>query len=163
MQKLNNIYVYRNIINNLFLIWSISECPKQKISPGREVVCYTSVSEVELLTESICRCTTLVQKGLNVQNLSVSGKFPTPSISIFVMWHIYKNCTLVWKTDSLILDNRDDRSQTIVSNNFPLVMDERKRKKQNGVGRSCEIYQENGCEERSWKWIFFRKKRVSND
>lgn len=83
MQKLNNIYVYRNIINNLFLIWSISECPKQKISPGREVVCYTSVSEVELLTESICRCTTLVQKGLNVQNLSVSGKFLTPSISIF--------------------------------------------------------------------------------
>ncbi|XP_043801156.1 mucin-19-like [Apis laboriosa] len=48
------------------------QCPKQKISPGREVVCYTSVSEVEQLTEAICRCTTLVQKGLDVRNLSVS-------------------------------------------------------------------------------------------
>lgn len=28
----------------------------------------------------------------------------------------------------MILDNRDDRSQTIVSNDFPLVMDERKKK-----------------------------------
>lgn len=160
MQKLNNIYVYRNIINNLLLVWSISECPKQKISPGREVVCYTSVSEVELLTESICRCTTLVQKGLNVQNLSVSGKFLTPSISIF---DIYTKiaCSferrIPWFLIIAMIEAR--RSYRMI---FHLLWMKGKKKK-NGVGRSCEIYQENGCEERSWKWIFFRKKRVSND
>ncbi|XP_053972772.1 hornerin-like [Hylaeus volcanicus] len=49
------------------------QCPKQKTSPGREVVCYTSVSDVEQLTNTICRCTTLVHQGYDVRNLSTSG------------------------------------------------------------------------------------------
>ncbi|XP_068983254.1 mucin-19-like isoform X2 [Bombus flavifrons] len=49
------------------------QCPKQKLSPGREVVCYTFVSDVDQLTESVCKCTSLVQQGYDVRNLSVSG------------------------------------------------------------------------------------------
>ncbi|KAK9307420.1 hypothetical protein QLX08_002232 [Tetragonisca angustula] len=48
------------------------QCPKQRTSPGREVVCYTSVSNVDQLTEAVCKCTTLVQQGHDVRNLSVS-------------------------------------------------------------------------------------------
>nr|XP_033324017.1 mucin-19-like isoform X4 [Megalopta genalis] len=48
------------------------QCPKQKTSPGREVVCYTSVSDVEQLTNAVCRCTTLVHQGYDVRNLSTS-------------------------------------------------------------------------------------------
>ncbi|XP_076293318.1 uncharacterized protein LOC143215245 [Lasioglossum baleicum] len=47
-------------------------CPKQKTSPGREVVCYTSVSDIEQLTNAVCRCTTLVHQGYDVRNLSTS-------------------------------------------------------------------------------------------
>ncbi|XP_050592026.1 mucin-19-like isoform X8 [Bombus affinis] len=49
------------------------QCPKQKLSPGREVVCYTFVSDVDQLTEAVCKCTSLVQQGYDVRNLSVSG------------------------------------------------------------------------------------------
>ncbi|XP_015438923.1 PREDICTED: uncharacterized protein LOC107193901 [Dufourea novaeangliae] len=49
------------------------QCPRQKTSPGREVVCYTSVSDVEKLSNAICRCTTLVHQGYDVRNLSASG------------------------------------------------------------------------------------------
>ncbi|XP_043514301.1 mucin-19-like isoform X10 [Frieseomelitta varia] len=48
------------------------QCPKQRTSPGREVVCYTSVSDVDQLTEAVCKCTTLVQQGHDVRNLSLS-------------------------------------------------------------------------------------------
>ncbi|XP_076656557.1 uncharacterized protein LOC143361176 isoform X5 [Halictus rubicundus] len=48
------------------------QCPKQKTSPGREVVCYTSVSDIEQLTNAVCRCTTLVHQGYDVRNLSTS-------------------------------------------------------------------------------------------
>ncbi|XP_017763210.1 PREDICTED: mucin-19-like isoform X2 [Eufriesea mexicana] len=48
------------------------QCPKQRQSPGREVVCYTSASNVQQLTEAVCKCTTLVQQGHDVQNLSIS-------------------------------------------------------------------------------------------
>ncbi|XP_078034052.1 uncharacterized protein LOC144468460 [Augochlora pura] len=48
------------------------QCPKQKTSPGREVVCYTSVSDVEQLTNAVCRCTTLVHQGYDVRNLTTS-------------------------------------------------------------------------------------------
>ncbi|XP_076229730.1 uncharacterized protein LOC116429121 isoform X2 [Nomia melanderi] len=48
------------------------QCPKQKTSPGREVVCYTSVSDVGKLTNALCRCTTLVHQGYDVRNLSTS-------------------------------------------------------------------------------------------
>ncbi|XP_043251298.1 hornerin-like isoform X2 [Colletes gigas] len=49
------------------------QCPKQKTSPGREVVCYTSVSDAEQLTNAVCRCTTLVHQGYDVRNISTSG------------------------------------------------------------------------------------------
>ncbi|CAK9816968.1 Ribosome-binding protein 1 [Anthophora quadrimaculata] len=48
------------------------QCPKQRKSPGREVVCYTSVSDVEQLTEAVCRCTTLVHQGHDARNFSIS-------------------------------------------------------------------------------------------
>ncbi|XP_076172462.1 uncharacterized protein LOC143149186 [Ptiloglossa arizonensis] len=48
------------------------QCPKQQTSPGREVVCYTSVSDVGQLTNAICSCTTLVHQGYDVRNLSTS-------------------------------------------------------------------------------------------
>ncbi|KAI4503689.1 hypothetical protein M0802_001092 [Mischocyttarus mexicanus] len=45
---------------------------RQKTSPGREVICYTSKTDVKVLGDSICRCTTLVHHGNDIQNLSVS-------------------------------------------------------------------------------------------
>lgn len=83
---------------------SIAECPKQRTSPGREVVCYTSVSDVDQLTEAACKCTTLVQRGHDVRNLSVSGKCQTFQSFIF--------CAIIDKqraNDELIL-TRNRRS-----------------------------------------------------
>lgn len=67
------LYVCYDFLNNKN-IWLIAECPKQQTSPGREVVCYTSVSDVGQLTNAICSCTTLVHQGYDVRNLSTSGK-----------------------------------------------------------------------------------------
>ncbi|XP_076764813.1 uncharacterized protein LOC143431755 [Xylocopa sonorina] len=51
---------------------SNSKCPKQTTSPGREVVCYTSASDIDQLTEAICKCTTLVHQGHDARNVSTS-------------------------------------------------------------------------------------------
>ncbi|KAI4494897.1 hypothetical protein M0804_001098 [Polistes exclamans] len=45
---------------------------RTKTSPGREVICYTSKKDVKLIGDSICRCTTLVYQGYDIQNLSVT-------------------------------------------------------------------------------------------
>lgn len=115
----------------------ISECPKQKISPGREVVCYTSVSEVEQLTEAICRCTTLVQKGLDVRNLSVSGK--SKSVFLSLWWGTYKTARLFerqipWFLIIAMIEAR--RSYRMI---FHLLWKKGKKKerKTKRVGRSC--------------------------
>ncbi|XP_026670311.1 mucin-19-like isoform X2 [Ceratina calcarata] len=60
------------VLIGLLTLASGLQCPKQKISPGREVVCYTSVTDVERLTEAVCKCTTLVQQGYDVRNVSIS-------------------------------------------------------------------------------------------
>ncbi|XP_046820279.1 mucin-19-like isoform X2 [Vespa crabro] len=51
---------------------SNTKCPTQKTSPGKEVICYTFKSDVNLLSDSICKCTTLVHQGHDIQNLSIS-------------------------------------------------------------------------------------------
>ncbi|XP_015184660.1 PREDICTED: cell wall protein AWA1-like isoform X4 [Polistes dominula] len=45
---------------------------RTKTSPGREVICYTSKNDVSLIGDSICRCTTLVHLGHDIQNLSIT-------------------------------------------------------------------------------------------
>ncbi|CAL7933092.1 unnamed protein product [Xylocopa violacea] len=59
------------LIGLLAAAWGL-QCPKQTTSPGREVVCYTSASDVEELSEAICKCTTLVQQGHDLRNVSTS-------------------------------------------------------------------------------------------
>ncbi|KAG7210149.1 hypothetical protein KM043_011710 [Ampulex compressa] len=56
----------------LLALGSATKCPKQRTSPGREIVCYTSTLDAEKLSESVCRCTTLVHQGHDVRNLSTS-------------------------------------------------------------------------------------------
>ncbi|KYN44389.1 putative chitinase 3, partial [Trachymyrmex septentrionalis] len=48
------------------------ECPKKTTSPVREILCYTSITNVKLLTGSVCDCTTLVHQNHDVRNLSTS-------------------------------------------------------------------------------------------
>ncbi|KAL6254683.1 hypothetical protein P5V15_013990 [Pogonomyrmex californicus] len=50
-----------------------TKCPQRRASPIREIFCYTSTFDVQLLAESICRCTTLVHQNHDVRNLSISG------------------------------------------------------------------------------------------
>lgn len=140
----------------------ISECPKQKISPGREVVCYTSVSEVEQLTEAICRCTTLVQKGLDVRNLSVSGK--SKSVFLSLWWGTYKTARLFerqipWFLIIAMIEAR--RSYRMI---FHLLWKKgkKKREKNKTCGKILLIYEENDAENVLGNG-FFRKKTVSND
>ncbi|XP_031788148.1 uncharacterized protein LOC100678219 isoform X2 [Nasonia vitripennis] len=49
------------------------KCPDREGTPGREIVCYTSRSNLELLENAICRCTTLVHQGHDLQDLDASG------------------------------------------------------------------------------------------
>lgn len=139
----------------------ISECPKQKISPGREVVCYTSVSEVEQLTEAICRCTTLVQKGLDVRNLSVSGK--SKSVFLSLWWGTYKTARLFekqipWFLIIAMIEAR--RSYRMI---FHLLWKKGKKKERKTTcGKILLIYEENDAENVLGN-RFFRKKTVSND
>lgn len=54
---------------------SVIECPKRRTSPIREILCYTSALDAQLLADTICSCTTLVHQHHDIRNLSVSGKF----------------------------------------------------------------------------------------
>ncbi|XP_076235089.1 uncharacterized protein LOC143179660 [Calliopsis andreniformis] len=65
--------MYLTVLLGLLSLAYGLECPKQKTSPGREVICYTSVLDIEQLSNSICKCTTLVKKEYDLRNLSVSG------------------------------------------------------------------------------------------
>ncbi|XP_077262698.1 uncharacterized protein LOC143897723 [Temnothorax americanus] len=49
-----------------------AKCPKRKTSPVREILCYTSTFDAQLLAGSVCSCTTLVHQNHDVRNLSVS-------------------------------------------------------------------------------------------
>ncbi|EFN85614.1 Endochitinase, partial [Harpegnathos saltator] len=49
-----------------------AECPKRKTSPVREILCYTSTFDAQLLADSVCSCTTLVHQNHDVRNLSIS-------------------------------------------------------------------------------------------
>ncbi|KAF7402476.1 hypothetical protein HZH66_004743 [Vespula vulgaris] len=51
---------------------SNTKCPTERTSPGKEVICYTFKANVNLFSDSICRCTTLVYQGHDIRNLSVS-------------------------------------------------------------------------------------------
>ena len=55
--------------------FSISECPRQKTSPGKRILCYTEIYEIEPLEDSICSCTILVHHGHDLQNLALSRKY----------------------------------------------------------------------------------------
>ncbi|XP_070149001.1 mucin-22 isoform X2 [Polyergus mexicanus] len=50
----------------------MSQCPKRRMSPVREILCYTSALDAQLLADSVCSCTTLVHQHYDVRNLSVS-------------------------------------------------------------------------------------------
>ncbi|XP_072763525.1 uncharacterized protein [Anoplolepis gracilipes] len=56
----------------LIALGTTTKCPKRKMSPIREILCYTSVFDAQLLTDSVCSCTTLVHQHHDVRNLSVS-------------------------------------------------------------------------------------------
>ncbi|KYM96558.1 putative chitinase 3, partial [Cyphomyrmex costatus] len=52
---------------------SVTECPQRKTSPVREILCYTSIFDVnKLLSSSVCDCTTLVHQNHDIRNLSIS-------------------------------------------------------------------------------------------
>ncbi|XP_014481772.1 PREDICTED: mucin-19-like [Dinoponera quadriceps] len=56
----------------LIALGSTTKCPKRKTSPVREILCYTSTFEAQLLADSVCGCTTLVHQNHDVRNLSIS-------------------------------------------------------------------------------------------
>ncbi|XP_012225078.2 serine-rich adhesin for platelets [Linepithema humile] len=49
-----------------------TKCPKRRMSPVREIFCYTSSFDVQLLVDSVCSCTTLVHQNHDVRNFSIS-------------------------------------------------------------------------------------------
>ncbi|XP_011875052.1 PREDICTED: mucin-19-like isoform X2 [Vollenhovia emeryi] len=49
-----------------------AKCPRRKTSPVREILCYTSTFDAQLLAGSVCSCTTLVHQNHDVRNLSIS-------------------------------------------------------------------------------------------
>ncbi|XP_011707423.1 PREDICTED: mucin-17-like [Wasmannia auropunctata] len=49
-----------------------TKCPTRKASPVREILCYTSSYDAQLLDGSVCGCTTLVHQSHDVRNLSIS-------------------------------------------------------------------------------------------
>ncbi|XP_011263419.2 mucin-19-like isoform X1 [Camponotus floridanus] len=51
---------------------SVVECPKKRTSPIREILCYTSALDAQLLADSICSCTTLVHQHHDIRDLSIS-------------------------------------------------------------------------------------------
>ncbi|XP_029168892.1 uncharacterized protein LOC114938915 isoform X2 [Nylanderia fulva] len=57
----------------LIALGTATKCPKRKMSPVREILCYTSALEAEPLADSICGCTTLMHQHHDVRNLSVSN------------------------------------------------------------------------------------------
>ncbi|KAL6424627.1 hypothetical protein ACFW04_009964 [Cataglyphis niger] len=57
----------------LIALGTTTKCPKKRMSPIREILCYTSALDAELLTDSVCSCTTLVHQHHDVRNLSVSN------------------------------------------------------------------------------------------
>ncbi|XP_020279197.1 mucin-19-like [Pseudomyrmex gracilis] len=65
----------RKILLVLFALTALgitTKCPKRKTSPIREIFCYTSTFNVQLLADSVCSCTTLVHQNHDVRNLSIS-------------------------------------------------------------------------------------------
>lgn len=56
----------------LIALGTTTKCPKRRMSPVREILCYTSALNAQLLADSICSCTTLVHQHHDVRNLSVS-------------------------------------------------------------------------------------------
>ncbi|XP_032669599.1 mucin-19-like isoform X1 [Odontomachus brunneus] len=56
----------------LIALGSTTKCPKRKTSPAREILCYTSTFDAQLLADSVCSCTTLVHQNHDVRNLSIS-------------------------------------------------------------------------------------------
>ncbi|XP_046737239.1 mucin-19-like isoform X2 [Diprion similis] len=48
-------------------------CPRQRTSPGKEILCYTSSNDPEELADVICKCTTLVHQGHELHNLTTAG------------------------------------------------------------------------------------------
>ncbi|XP_044589686.1 uncharacterized protein LOC123268564 isoform X6 [Cotesia glomerata] len=57
----------------LLALGCASKCPVQRMSPGREILCYTSTFDFKQLEDSICRCTTLVHQGHDLQDLTTTG------------------------------------------------------------------------------------------
>lgn len=57
----------------LIALGTTTKCPKRRLSPIREILCYTSVFDAQLLADSICSCTTLVHQHHDVRNLSASS------------------------------------------------------------------------------------------
>ncbi|XP_014295434.2 uncharacterized protein LOC103571413 [Microplitis demolitor] len=57
----------------LLALGCAAKCPEQRQSPGREIFCYTSTFDIKQLEDSICRCTTLVHQGHDLQDLTTTG------------------------------------------------------------------------------------------
>ncbi|XP_048509565.1 mucin-19-like isoform X3 [Athalia rosae] len=57
----------------LLAIGYAKKCPRQRTSPGKEILCYTATNDVDQLANTICRCTTLVHQGHELHNISITG------------------------------------------------------------------------------------------
>ncbi|XP_034934501.1 uncharacterized protein [Chelonus insularis] len=61
------------LLLGLITLGYATKCPQQRVSPGREILCYTSSLNIKVLENSICRCTTLVHQGHDLQDLGKTG------------------------------------------------------------------------------------------
>ncbi|RLU20339.1 hypothetical protein DMN91_006947 [Ooceraea biroi] len=65
----------RGVLLLLFALTALgttTKCPKRRTSPVREVLCYTSTFDLQLLADSVCSCTTLVHQNHDLRNFSIS-------------------------------------------------------------------------------------------
>ncbi|XP_036142688.1 mucin-19 [Monomorium pharaonis] len=60
------------LVSFALIAFGTAKCPKRKTSPFREILCYTSTLDAQLLAGSVCSCTTLVHQNHDVRNVSIS-------------------------------------------------------------------------------------------
>ncbi|XP_051169423.1 uncharacterized protein LOC127286862 isoform X2 [Leptopilina boulardi] len=62
-----------SLLLGLLHIGFAAKCPRQRNSPGKEILCYTESYNIQRLEDVICSCTVLVHQGHDIQNLPDTG------------------------------------------------------------------------------------------